>query len=388
MKKLSFLLGALLVISFFSCTGTGADQETGTYVANTGELIYSPYVGSFNVQATVIADSVRAALFGNNNGTFKPAGESRAVSINPRAAGDNTFGANELLRRYTTEELLTELKTYSFTSFKVVADIFLKSSNGETATLLYWGGEDTDLSNYVDLVTGKLESTSEESGLKQTIYETVLIQLNAPAETIIPDFGDDAALYPDITKYSWSDLKPFFSTSSSAQHIIISTFVDKPFAAWLGGDFEDLDTYQEVQDYNNNPENIYPIEDLGAWVFSAPINKNFFEAVAACKPAEDPNSGEAMVFLPMYDAIDLREIDNVSITFEMFMKGLLEVYPPIPGETRASEAFVDNQDRVHVLSSGKTYIDEDGNTYYAPLPIKVSYKANPDGMAVAPFINE
>lgn len=156
--------------------------------------------------------------------------------------------------------------------------------------------------------------------------------------------------------------------SSSAQQIIISTFLEEPFAAWLGGEIEGLQDCQTAKDY----EAIHAtqLEDLEGWAFGAPLNEEFFQAVAAYQPTEDPGSGEAWVFLPMYDPIDVRGMSSVTVSFEMFIKDLLEVYeadPAAPGYEGSDDSFRDGADRIHVLSSGKSYTDDDGNIYYAPL---------------------
>ncbi|KKL86962.1 hypothetical protein LCGC14_1939480 [marine sediment metagenome] len=106
--------------------------------------------------------------------------------------------------------------------------------------------------------------------------------------------------------------------------------------------------------------------------FNAPLNQEFFDDVSEYNPSEDPSSGEAWLFLPLYDPIDLTIINNVTITFEMFIKDLFEVYQW-------------EEVKYFVLSKEREYVDSLDRTYYAPLPLRVSYFANPEGLTVSAF---
>lgn len=375
----------LLTVVTLGCNLLGDPaNETGEVLTRSNEVVGSPFVGDVSVTSTAVdtSENFGALLFGNSGGAFTPAGFGGAPFVSLAEDQPQTFAASELLRRYTPEELSTELQSYSFSSFKLVADIWLAPTSGDQQAILSWGGGETDLSNYVDLATGRLEST-DSFEIDEGVYRSLVMQINAPAETIVGDYGSDADRYPGVAEYSWGDLKPFYSTDSSAQHIIISTFVDRAFAAWLGGENPDLQQYDYADQYQQ--ETGQTLEDLEQWAMGGPLNQDFFDAVANYAPESNPNSGEAWVFLPMHDPIDVTGMSGVTISFEMFMKGLLEVYEPDTTAASYEDTtyFKDGSDRIHVLSSGKTYTDENGHVYYAPLPIRVSYAENANGISVA-----
>ena len=285
-----------------------------------------------------------------------------------------TIDIPDILKRYPDEKYV-ERHSYSFKSFKLVGDIILKSNDyflheGQEVAhswLLSWGGDPDDLSQYIDLATGELVITEQVSTLVKTVYNSILMQINAPAETIIPDFGEDKY---NVTTFSWGDLKPFFSTNSSTQHILLSTYVKEPFVKWVEGPmpdwFYDLETVKDFKLRFGRD-----LVDFGDWIFSAPINQEFFDGLNRLNFTTDPCSGEAWLFLPLYESIDLTNMDYVSFVFEFFMKDLLETYIDIDGNV------------TYVLSSSKTYTDQDNRIYYSPLPIAVSYKENTNGFVVS-----
>lgn len=88
--------------------------------------------------------------------------------------------------------------------------------------------------------------------------------------------------------------------------------------------------------------------------FAAPLNEEFVQPVVSRQPSEASNSGEAWVLLPMYEQIDIRSMSSVTISIEMFMKGLLEVYesnPSAAGYDGPNDSFrgaagVDQEPRV------------------------------------------
>jgi len=207
---------------------------------------------------------------------------------------------------------------------------------------------------------------TNDADLFKLDYPSILFQIDAPADTIIPDFnGDDYGQ----TDFSWTDVKPFFSTNSSAQHVLMSTYVDKPFVKWVEGSmptwFSTLDTVIEYKNLTGRD-----LVDFGAWAFSAPVNQDFFDALEMLEFTEDPYSGEAWLFLPMTSSIDLRNHNNVSFSFEFFLKDLFEVYLDSDGNP------------VFILAAGKTYVDQGGRQHSSPLPIRISYTENSNGYPV------
>jgi hypothetical protein len=310
-------------------------------------------------------------LFGDSEGIFTQRSVlSRSVSC--RDLNDEYyFHCSELLKRFDEEKYFVSYKSYSFSGFKIVADIFIKGDywwNNSTdlkQSILTWGGDADDLANYVDLATGEFVSTDNSTNIHRGIYTSILIQLNAPAETITPDFGNDEY---GILAFSWGDVKPFFSTNSSAQHIILSTYIDKPYAKWLGGEYEGFSNYITVQEFKDKKG--VELRDFEDWAFNAPLNQEFFNAVKSLEHTTDPCSGEAWIFLPLYNPIDLTTISNVSFSFEFFMKDLFEVY------------FEENGNANFIISVGKSYTDQEGHVYYSPLPIKASYFESENGFPI------
>ena len=101
------------------------------------------------------------------------------------------------------------------------------------------------------------------------------------------------------------------------------------------------------------------------------INNYYYSLVTdRPNPSEDPNSGEAWVFLPLHQSIDLTRIDNVSFVFEFFMKKLLDVY-------QYEGTYY------YMLSGGKDYINSNGKSFFAPLPLRVKYFRNKDGLGLS-----
>jgi len=373
MKKVSVVSIIFVVIISLLAIFTGCDMSPGDNSGSEGLISAYTVKGDVAVQAETFdsSETFVTKLFGDTEGTFTPKSISKR-NVGSRAADEEYyFQCSNLLKRFDEEDTFVSFESYSFSSFKVVADIFLRGDawwsgyEDPQRTILNWGGDPEDLSNYVDLATGEFVSTDNSTSIQRSTYTSILIQLNAPAETLIPDFGED--IYEQET-FSWEDIKPFHSTSSSAQHIILSTYIDKPFAKWLGGDAAGIENYTTVQEYNSS--HMDEITEFGQWAFSAPLNQEFFDAVKALEHTQDPCSGEAWLFLPLHESIDLTSISNVSFSFEFFMKDLFEVY--IDEDSNAN----------YILSVGKSYTDQDENVFYAPLPIKATYFENDDGFSV------
>lgn len=337
------------------------------------------YGGTVEVTSTDLAgnESFGATIFGNSEGTYIP---SDSKIMNSKAlAGNSIISIPEILQRYK-EKTFIEKKSYSFSSFKLVTDIFLKPdiyftgyANASTS-IMRWNGDPDDVSQYIDLVSGEFNSTTEPNGLFQYDYKSVLLQINAPAETIIPDFGNDVY---DKTDFSWTDIKPFWSTNSSAQHIIYSTYVKEPFVKWLGVKSDNFDSLATVQEYyqrqfdagDPSPHTLTDFED---WAFNAPLNQEFFDQIKGLNITEDPNSGEAWLFMPMNQSLDLTSSSKVTFSFELYMKHLFEV-------------FTDNYgDNFYMLGAAKNFKNHAGELFFGPLPVRISYKENPNGFTVDP----
>jgi len=332
----------------------------------------TPYIASGDVLVTAHdvtdTDIFSTQFNGNSQGTFVP-----RLSLSQRASitGNGVLQIPELLVRYPDKGFVSR-KSYDFSSFKLVTDIFLKTSDWfsgsrSRSTLINWGGTPDDLSTYIDLVTGEIITDTIEQDLFKVEYHSVLFQINAPANTIIPDFkGDDYGQ----TNFSWTDIKPFFSTNSSAQHVLMSTFIDKPFVKWVEGPmppwFSDLTTVKEFKAFKD-----FDLRDFSDWAFNAPINQEFFDALNNLNFTEDPYSGEAWLFLPMTSSINLENHNKVSFSFEFFLKDLFEVY------------FDSENNPVFMLAAGKTYLDQGGRKHSSPLPIRISYAENANGYTVA-----
>ena len=359
------LLSVLFVLSLFNCDGAGAGDTLNSLSA------YN-YAGTVEVSSTILAglESFGAKIFGNSEGTYVPSDQN---SDNSRAIGGNAvLTIPDVLKRYP-DKTFVDRKSYAFESFKIVADILLKPdvylNNQASSTLLSWGGDGSDVTQFIDLVTGEFTTDSNPSNLYKANYNSILLQVNAPAETIIPDFGSDTY---GQSAFSWTDIKPFFSTNSSAQHIVFSTYVTEPFVQWLGvrsEGFESLTTVQE--DYQKQVDAGFPnpemLSDFEAWAFSAPLNQEFFDEVSNLNLTEDPNSGEAWLFMPMNQSIDLTDIDAVTFSFELYMKHLLEVYTD------------DSGDKFYMLGASKNFKNSAGELFFGPLPIRISYKENENG---------
>ena len=87
---------------------------------------------------------------------------------------------------------------------------------------------------------------------------------------------------------------------------------------------------------------------------------------------EDPHSGEGTLFLPLNESIDLRGISNVTFSIEFYMKNLFEVL---------TDEYGNNY---FMLSASKNYVTDSGEVFYAPLPIRISYVENENGLTVNP----
>jgi len=331
----------------------------------------SPYAAAGEVLVTshdvTDSDNFSTKFYGNSEGTFVP---NPDLSQRASVTGNGILQIPELLVRYP-ENTFVSRKDYGFSSFKLVTDVFLKTSewfNGSRSrsVLIRWGGNPDDLSTYIDLVSGKIVTDTDDAELYKLNYPSLVFQIDAPAATIIPDFeGDDF----EKTDFSWTEIKPFFSTNSSAQHVVMSSLIDKPFVKWVSGTmpswFSDLTTVQEFKALKEAD-----LKDFSDWAINAPINQEFFDALENLEFTEDPCSGEAWLFLPMTSSIDLRNHDKVSFSFEFFLKDLFEVY--LDAENNP----------VFVMAAGKTYTDQSGRRHCSPLPIRISYSENIDGFPV------
>lgn len=367
MKKMIILGVAILGLMFVGCDtspATGGEDPIDPVSENPYQLDGTVEVSSSELIGN---ESFGAQMIGNISGTFSPVARSaRAI------AGNAIITIPDILKRYTDVDFV-EKKSYTFSSFKLVADVILKPDHyftGYTSAntnLLTWGGDGSDISQYIDLVSGEFESTTQPNALFKTVYNSVLLQINAPAATLTPDFGSD--IYGQSV-FSWSDLKPFYSTTSTAQNIVYSTFVTEPFVKWIGVKSAGFDNLITVQDFFTRSG--HHLTDFGDWAFNAPLNQEFFDEIAALNLTEDPHSGEAWVFMPLKSAIDLTSIDKVTFSFEFYMKHLMEVFKD------------SNGDPYYMLGSSKNFKNSAGDYFYGPLPIRISYKSNINGFTVDP----
>jgi len=359
-KKIVIVVIILVSLILSSCKNPSAVDDPADNLTPYESVL----VTSHDISAT---DNFSTRFAGNSEGSFVP---SNALFQRASLTGNGVLQVPELLVRYPDKTFVSR-KSYRFSSFKLVADVVLKTSewfNGSNSnsTLIRWGGTPGDLSTYIDLVSGETVTDTNDADLFKLDYPSILFQIDAPADTIIPDFnGDDYGQ----TDFSWTDVKPFFSTNSSAQHVLMSTYVDKPFVKWVEGSmptwFSTLDTVIEYKNLTGRD-----LVDFGAWAFSAPVNQDFFDALEMLEFTEDPYSGEAWLFLPMTSSIDLRNHNNVSFSFEFFLKDLFEVYLDSDGNP------------VFILAAGKTYVDQGGRQHSSPLPIRISYTENSNGYPV------
>ncbi len=348
-------------------------------ISNVEETTTTPYSYDGTVEVTsrdlTGNETFGATFFGNSEGTFIP--DDQKVISSKSLAGNAIISIPEILKRYK-DKTFTDRKSYSFTSFKLVADIFLKPDvffdgyPSASTTIMTWGGDGSDLSNYIDLVSGEFNSTTEPDGLFKYNYKSVLIQINAPAETIIPDFKGDVY---DKTDFSWTDIKPFWSTEASTQHIIFSTYVTKPFVKWLGVKSANFDSLSTVHEYyqrqvDAEASNPHELTDFADWAVNAPMNQEFFDEVEALNITEDPHTGEAWLFMPMNNSIDLTNSSKVTFSFELYMKKLFEVYKAADGSY------------CYMLGASKNFKNKAGELFFGPLPIRISYKENPNGFTV------
>lgn len=374
-KQIVILILVGLMLSLCAC-GNPAQKFPGSE-RDEPAVLYQ-YTGTVNVEGRepAISDIGEARIFGNKQGSFTAAGYSRSAST----TFNQTIEIPDLLKRYLQVNAVSK-RSYSFKSFRLVTDIILKPDHfidGECSAsidLVRWGGDPADLSQYIDLATGDFVVTNTPEKLYRTRYDSILFQINAPADTIVPDFEEDSY---DKTTFSWTDVKPFFSTNSSAQHVVFSTYVKRPFVKWLGAKTDGFDSLSTILTYSQrlrnmgfqNPEQI---DDFEQWAFSAPLNQEFFDELSRLSLNEDPHSGEAWVFMPMAEPIDLTTMDAVNFSFEFFIHALFNVFTDDQGNTR------------YMLDASKNYVDQDGQYYYAPLPIRIRYAANQDGFPVKPL---
>jgi hypothetical protein len=382
MKKLMLYCIVLLSIFFCGCditpssgSDTSALTENDTNSQDGDDTIpeyKTPYLydGSVEVISSELSgtESFGVRMIGNTEGNFISAAKS-AKSI----AGNTIISIPEILKRYKTVDFV-EKKSYSFSSFKLVADIMLKPDHyfsvdsSATTDILYWGGDESDLSQYIDLISGEFKSTTQPYALYKTVYNSVLIQINAPASTILPDFGSDVY---DKTAFSWSDLKPFYSTTSSTQNIVYSTYVTEPFVKWIGVKSANFDSLATVLEHFSRRGRI--LDDFVDWAYNAIMNQEFFDEIESLNLTEDPHTGEAWIFMPLKSAIDLTAIDKVTFSFELYMKHLMEVYKDAKGRA------------YYMLGVSKNFKNSDGDYFFGPLPLRISYKSNSNGFTVNPL---
>jgi len=350
MKKIVLLILVLLIF-FVSCENPTSDNPT----SDDDPIVDDPIDN--NPSTSVQLKEIR----------FQKTNEISAVQT---VISRNILGTGLDIQEALEEPLdgkdLTgmETTTYGFTQFQFIADIFLRSDASDDKdnsyfSLLRWGGDPDDLTKYIDLVAGRVVDDGETVELPKVRFDSIVLQVNAPGDTIIPDFAGD---YSE-TSYSWGELKPFFSTNSSAQTILLSTYVDTPVVKWVEGDTpEAFATSQTVLDYNNkHPDN--PLEDLGGWVYNSqiPLNQEFFDILENTLYSADPHSGEAWLILPLNEALDFTQYSSsVTINFDFFLADMMEVHS------------LSDESKVFMLSGSKEYTDTDGNKYYSPFPVKIT----------------
>jgi hypothetical protein len=147
--------------------------------------------------------------------------------------------------------------------------------------------------------------------------------------------------------------------------------------SWLGvrsENFESLATVDEyyqrqVDDGQPNPHQLVDFED---WAFNAPINQEFFDEVTSLNLTEDPHSGEAWLFMPLNQPIDLTGVSNATFSCELYMKHLFEVFTDTAGQT------------YYMLGSAKNFRNAAGEYFFGPLPVRISYRENTNGFTVEP----
>ena len=361
MKRLCVLFLTSLIIA--SCSFFESSQIN--------PLDHSPYGydGYIKVEPIELTGNelYGSKIFGNSEGTYYLNNSRSTKEVN---TDETVLFIPDELKRYPDINFV-EKKSYDFKSFKLNADIFFLNDYEYYSQdfLMRWGGDASDLSTYIDLVTGEI-ITDDLDSLYQDVYTTVMIQLNAPAETIVPDFGDEESY--DQTTFSWTEVKPFFSTNSSAQHIVLSTYIDQPFVQWAGGKPDNWDSLESVIKFKELYGDFDSMESFGDWLWGGVLNEEFFTEIAKMEYQEDPYSGEGVLFLPLYEPIDLRGMEHVTFSIEFFMKDLFEVRTDDVGNN------------YYMLSASKNYVTDAGEVFYAPLPIRISYVENENGFTVNP----
>ena len=245
-------------------------------------------------------------------------------------------------------------------AFEITADVHLYSSEtADPATLMSWGG-DPAAEPMVDLMSGTLSETrqGDQSDLRAIKYETVYFQLNAAGDVLTPE-GEDPL---ELTK-----VLPF-SVEGSAQVTVFSTFIDTPFVTYLEApDYQfDPTAYQTLVDAEVTED----VSSFGEWNGIAPLTQEYFDAVALLS-TDDPPHGAPTLFMPLPEPIDLTNVSDgseISFRIEILFKELLSEYY----YEHTSPYWEGN--RFFFLSPFRTYTDTEGNTYYGPLPLRVTYE--------------
>lgn len=194
-------------------------------------------------------------------------------------------------------------------------------------------------------------------------FDSILLQINAPGDTIVLDFEGDE--WPDMpTTFNWTEVKPFSSTSSSAQTFLVSTYIDTPMVKWIEDDsgetLAELESIPLIAEYNESSEE--PITCLGDWAYSfLPLTEEFFTLLETHEYENDPYSGEAWVFLPLNHTIDFSSLEGeVAVEFDFRLDDMFEVHTTTDGST------------IPMISGTKSYTDSDGFIGYSPFPARVS----------------
>ena len=358
-----------------STTDTNTTDDT-TDDTTDGSLVRSVLITPKGEPAS---QSSGGQVIGNKEGTVLSNDSSRGLNI--RATTTETLKTSTFIEYKSTylwqgddglpkdEVLNATREQIDIEEFKITADINLHSKNSvDYATIMAWGG-DPNAEPMVDLINGTLESdiSTSDANLKNKLYETVRFQINTEGESVKP-LGNPALTWPEVV--------PFFVDTSN-QIVIMSTLISEPFV-----------NYVEAQDYDFDPTQYQTLIDAGVteqvdelykWTSYAPINEEFFQAAREVSTT-DPGPGvEPWLFIPMHESIDLTGFavgDKIAFSFELFFKDLLyEHYYENDNIYYDSNYF-------YYLTPFNAYEDQDGNKFYGPLPLRIDYAENTNGIEI------
>lgn len=339
------ILVLVAVLFSVSCDSTGAGVGRGSGSDGSGDTF-----------------ELREVRFGQS------AGALGVSSFQASGEAGGGLAIQDALSEPLDGKTVTSTATYSFSEFRFVADIFLRAATlSDSGTAMYeilsWGGDPDDLTRYIDLVTGKVFDDEQQKEIPQMRFDSITLQINAPGDTIVPDFEGDA--WPGMpTTFNWTDVKPFSSTSSSAQRFLLSTYIDTPMVKWIqdnsGQVPAELASIPLIAEYNEMSEE--PITCLADWATSSlPLTEEFFNLLKTHEYESDPYSGEAWVFLPLNQAIDFSSVEgDVAVEFDFRLDSMFEVHTITDGSN------------IPMLSGTKAYTDSDGFVRYSPFPARVS----------------